>query len=63
VSIAIPTNEEEYPMEEMLQEVLKGTGWTVENDAVLISPKGHPVEYDGTSPDGERSPLLAMGLI
>ena len=50
-------------MEEMLQEVLEGTGWTVENDAVLISPNGHPVEYDGTSPDGERSPLLAMGLI
>lgn len=37
--------------------------WTVENDAVLISPNGHRVEWDGRSPDGEESPLLILGLI
>lgn len=53
-------------MEEAFQELLNSEGyedWTVENDSVLISPNGHRVEYDGTSPDGEESPLRLMGMI
>ena len=53
-------------MNEAFQELFNSEGfgeWTVEDDSVLISPNGHRVEYDGTSPDGEQSPLLLMGMI
>ena len=53
-------------MFEAFQELFNSEGfedWTVEDDSVLISPNGHRVEYDGTSPDGEESPLLLMGMI
>lgn len=48
-------------------EVLAGTGafdagWTDDHD-LLHCPDGHPVEDDGTCPDGHRSPLLDAGLI
>ena len=53
-------------MTEAWQEMLNTSGysdWIVEDESVLISPNGHRVEYDGTSPDGEVSPLLQMGMI
>ena len=53
-------------MEEAWQEVFDSQGyedWKVEDCSVLISPNGHRVEYDGTSPDGEQSPLLVLGMI
>ena len=53
-------------MEDMAQELLNGAGyedWIVESDSTLISPNGHCIEWDGTSPDGEESPLMAMGMI
>lgn len=53
-------------MEEAFQELFNSEGyenWTVEDCSVLISPKGHRVEYDGESPDGEVSPLILMGMI
>lgn len=53
-------------MEDELREILAGAGyddWEVVNDAVLLSPNGHRIEYDGSSPDGEVSPLIELGLI
>jgi hypothetical protein len=53
-------------MNEAFQELFNSEGfgkWTVEDDSVLISPNGHRIEYDGTSPDGEQSPLILMGMI
>ena len=53
-------------MNEAFQELFNSEGfgkWTVEDESVLISPNGHRIEYDGTSPDGEQSPLLVMGMI
>ena len=53
-------------MEQAFQELFNSEGfeeWTVEDSSVLISPNGHRVEYDGTSPDGEESPLLVLGMI
>jgi hypothetical protein len=53
-------------MNEAFQELFNSEGfgkWTVEDDSVLISPNGHRIEYDGTSPDGEQSPLLVLGMI
>ena len=53
-------------MEEAFQELFNNEGyegWIVENDAVLVSPNGHRIEYDGTSPDGEVSPLIQLGMI
>ena len=53
-------------MNEAFQELFNSEGfgkWTVEDESVLISPNGHRVEYDGTSPDGEQSPLILMGMI
>jgi len=41
----------------------KDKGWEVVSDCVLTSPNGHNIEYDGTSPDGEVSPLIEMGII
>ena len=38
-------------------------GWEVQDEVTLISPNGWPIEWDGTSPDGEESPLRVMGLI
>ena len=53
-------------MEHAFQELFNSEGfeeWTVQDSSGLISPNGHPVEYDGTSPDGEESPLLVLGMI
>ena len=53
-------------MEQAFQELFNSEGfeeWIVQDDSVLISPNGHRVEYDGTSPDGEESPLLVLGMI
>jgi hypothetical protein len=53
-------------MNEAFQELFNSEGfgkWTVEDESVLISPNGHRIEYDGTSPDGEQSPLILMGMI
>ena len=49
-------------MWEELQDLLP-EGWIVENDAVLICPHGHSIEYDGRCPEGCVSPLIGMGMI
>jgi hypothetical protein len=51
---------------EMLNEMLCDMGyddWYVMNESSLITPNGHEIEWDGVSPDGERSPLMALGII
>lgn len=51
--------------EDMARKILREhyPDWTVVNDAVLICPHGYQIEYDGTCPDGCKSPFLKMGLI
>ena len=46
----------------ILEEILPD-GWIVEDDAVLICPHGHRIEYDGKCPEGCVSPLREMGMI
>lgn len=53
-------------MVEQAQQILDETGysdWTVDSESTLISPNGHSVEWDGTSEDGEVSPLISLGMI
>jgi hypothetical protein len=55
-------------MEEMLQEIFDSTGltdegWEVLSESTLLTPNGHVIEWDGTSPDGEQSPALTLGLM
>ena len=38
-------------------------GWEVVDEAILMTPNGHMIEWDGVSPDDEVSPLLQMGII
>ena len=45
-----------------LQETLPD-GWTILDDVSLETPKGHVIEWDGISPDGEESILRKMGMI
>ena len=47
---------------EMLNEIMP-EGWTVLDDVSLETPKGHVIEWDGISPDGEESILRQMGVI
>lgn len=35
----------------------------VVDDAIIVCPHGHSIEYDGRCPDGCESPLLTLGLI
>ena len=49
-----------------LQEMVWEMGfddWEIIDECTLLSPNGHCIEWDGVSPDGERSPLMSMGLI
>ena len=51
---------------EKLEQALTDAGydeWEVVDDTTLCSPNGHCIEYDGTSPDGEVSPLVQLGWI
>lgn len=53
-------------MEEQLQEMLDSMGyedWYVIDDVSIESPNGHIIEWDGISPDGEKSPLMALGIV
>lgn len=53
-------------MEEVAQEILDANGfedWIVESDSTLVTPKGYCIEWDGTSPEGEVSPLRTLGMI
>lgn len=49
-----------------LQEMLWSMGydeWEIMDESCLITPNGHTIEWDGVSPDGERSPLMSLGII
>ena len=55
-------------MEEILQEIfeqngLADEGWEVLSESTLLTPNGHVIEWDGISPDGEQSPVMALGFI
>lgn len=64
---SIPTAKEaNVRYEEMAREILENEGyegWEVLNDAVLICPHGHQIEYDGECFEGCTSPFRKMGLI
>lgn len=49
-----------------LQEMLWDMGfddWEIIDESCLLSPNGHTIEWDGTSPDDEVSPLILIGVI
>lgn len=53
-------------MIEAATELLESLGldeWEVLDESTLLTPNGHVIEWDGVSPDGEASPLMALGLI
>ena len=46
-------------------EMLESMGyedWYCE-DALLVTPLGYTIEWDGVSPEGEVSPFVEMGMI
>ncbi len=52
----------------ILSEQIEPTGWEIYDpemglDFLLLCPHGDTVEQDGTCPSGDRSPLIALGLI
>lgn len=49
-----------------LQEMLWEMGfddWEILDESCLLTPNGHTIEWDGTSPDDEVSPLILIGVI
>jgi hypothetical protein len=49
-----------------LQEMLWSMGyddWEIIDDATILTPNGHTIEWDGVSPDNEVSPLIMIGAI
>jgi hypothetical protein len=39
------------------------TDWEIVDDAVIVCPHGHSIEWDGRCPDGCVSPFMTLGLI
>ena len=58
-------------MDEMLNyisEQIESSGWEIYDPEMglsflLLCPHGDVVEQDGTCPNGDRSPLIALGVI
>ena len=58
----------ENAMVETVAEMLEPTGWEIYDPEMGLSfllscPHGDTVEQDGTCPNGDKSPLIALGVI
>ena len=62
-----PEEVTEMTVTDMVQEVVADlapdSGWEVVDEATLLTPNGHEIEWDGISPDGEESILIQLGLV
>jgi len=38
-------------------------GWEIICESTLMTPDGYVIEWDGRSPSGEVSPMIALGVI
>lgn len=55
-------------MMEVIEEMLEPSGWEVYDPEMglsflLLCPHGDTVEQDGICPNGEKSPLIDLGVI
>jgi len=58
----------ESAMLDTVADLLEPTGWEIYDPEMglsflLLCPHGDTVEQDGTCPNGDRSPLIALGVI